>query len=196
MPENVAHAPLDELRRSIEEAEASGARAARTMTLATSGPNGAHARTVVARVIGVDGVRFHSSSPSLKTSDLLVEARCSAVFFWPVLGRQVVLTGNACESSRDVAGEVYASLSRDLQKLAWTHYELADHPGPSMEEIAQTFAALREDSRVTTPPPSWAAFDLVPRRIDFWQAGTHDAPPERARFERQGNLWHRFAMLP
>jgi pyridoxamine 5'-phosphate oxidase len=45
-------------------------------------------------------------------------------------------------------------------------------------------------------PASWTTIEVVPARMDFWQAGGELTPPARTRFVRDGDGWRSFPVLP
>ncbi|WP_345412344.1 pyridoxamine 5'-phosphate oxidase family protein [Pseudonocardia xishanensis] len=170
-----------------------------TMTLATAGPAGPRARTVVVTGIDSAAVRFHSSAPTGKTVDLAADPRASAVFHWPGLGRQAVLTGLLAELPRAVSAEAYPTRPRQLQLVAWVYEDLlprlsgpdyAIEPGAVEAHFAAHTAGAQE------VPPSWTTLALTPTQIDFWRAGTADTPPARTRFVGSERGWRSFPVLP
>jgi pyridoxamine 5'-phosphate oxidase len=161
------------------------------MTLATADATGApHARTVLATVIDGAGVRFHSSTPTVKTRDIGANPRVSAVFLWADLGRQVVLHGSARELDDAVSRAAFPTRPRPLQLLAWVYEELTpDAPvPPGAVQGAYDAAADRVEM-----PPSWTTVQITPDRLDFWQGGT---PPGKTRFVRTVDGWDSYLVLP
>jgi pyridoxamine 5'-phosphate oxidase len=201
VPEQLEPDALAVLRRWVAEATAADLPLPTTMTLATTGPDGPHARTVLVTVVDDDGVRFHSSAPTTKTRDLAADPRASGVFHWPALGRQAILTGRAAELDAAAALAAYPTRPRQLQLLAWAYEELT--PGlaaPSYRvapgAVEAAFAAAADDPRSTAAPAGWTTIALTPARIDFWQAGTPTTPPTKTRYERAGGSWTSFPVLP
>ncbi len=203
MPENLTGAPLPILDRWVAEAEAAGLPLPSTMTLATADAAGApHARTVLVTQIDHQGLRFHSSTPTTKTEDIAANPRVSAVFHWPALGRQVILTGTARELPTEVSDAAYPTRPRQLQLVAWAYEDLAPQ-GPGTDgEVDQTRIRERFDAAAAreplTRPTGWTTLELSPWRIDFWQAGTEDTPPTKTRFTRPDgtDAWRVVDTLP
>lgn len=161
------------------------------MTLATADATGApHARTVLATVIDGAGVRFHSSTPTVKTRDIGANPRVSAVFLWPDPGRQVVLHGTARELDAATSRAAFPTRPRPLQLLAWVYEELT--PDVPLEPGAAQRAYDEAVDRVEMPS-SWTTVQITPDRLDFWQGGT---PPAKTRFVRSAAGWEHYAVLP
>ena len=63
-----------------------------TMTFATADASGLpHARTVLITEVDATSVRFHSSRPTTKTTDIAAQPRASGVFYWPGRDRKSVV---------------------------------------------------------------------------------------------------------
>lgn len=170
-----------------------------TMSLATAGVDGPRARTVVVTGIDEASVRFHSSAPTGKTVDQARDPRASAVFLWPALGRQAVLTGLLAEAPRAVTDEAYPTRPRQLQLVAWAYEDLLPTltgPDYAIPEgaVEQRFAAHADAAQEA--PPSWTTLALTPAQVDFWRAGTADTPPARTRFVGSERGWRSFPVLP
>lgn len=201
MPEDLEPDALTVLVRWIAEAGAAGLPVPSAMTFATSGPDGPHARMVLATVVGPDGLRFHSSLPTTKTRDLAADPRASAVFHWPSLGRQAILTGRAALLDATTTAAAYPDRPFQLRMLAWAYDELLPRlTGPRYEvapgAVERAFDAAAADPRSAAAPPSWTTITFAPVRVDFWQAGTGTTPPRKTRYERSGTGWRSFPVLP
>lgn len=170
-----------------------------TMTLATAGPAGPSARTVVVTAVDAQSVRFHTSAPTGKTVDRAADDRAAGVFHWPALGRQAVLTGRLVELPREVTEAAYRTRPRQLQLVGWVYDDLLpqlrgpDHEVPA-GAVEERFAA--HAAGAATAPPSWTTLALVPSRLDLWRAGTADTPPARTRCVREADTWRSVPVLP
>jgi pyridoxamine 5'-phosphate oxidase len=188
------------LARWVREAGAAGAPLPTTMTLATTGPDGPHARTVLVTVVDDESVRFHSSTPTGKTRDLAADPRASGVFHWPGLGRQAILTGRAVPLDPAVSRAAFPTRPRQLQLVAWAYEALL--PGLSAPyavapgAVESAFDAAAADPASAAAPSSWTTIAFTPSRIDFWQAGTATTPPAKSRYERGPDGWAAFPVLP
>lgn len=169
------------------------------MALATADAAGVpHARTVLVTAIDATSLRFHSSTPTTKTSDLAANPHASGVFHWPDRGRQVVVQGTAAELDAATSRAAFPTRPRSLQLVAWAYEELM--PGLEPPDLAVPEGAVEEayaraagNPRSVAMPPSWTTIRLVPTRLDFWQAG---APPTRTRYVADGEGWRHFPVLP
>ncbi|NEE04462.1 pyridoxine/pyridoxamine 5'-phosphate oxidase [Phytoactinopolyspora halotolerans] len=191
--------PLHTLANWAEQAENAGEPSPRTMTFATAGADGIpHARTVLTTVIDDESVHFHSSSPTTKTLNLAENPRCSGVFYWPGLARQVVLDGTARELPDDVSRQAYPTRPPQLQLLAWVYEELNDdNPITTVDpdEVQRAFYAHARRGPLQMPP-SWTTVSLAPHRMIFWVSHGPDEPPTRTCFDLTDGSWRRRHVLP
>jgi pyridoxamine 5'-phosphate oxidase len=94
----------------------------------------------------------------------------------------------------------YPTRPRQLQLLAWAYESLL--PGLSAPygvapgAVESSFAAAAGDPASAAAPASWTTIALTPARIDFWQAGTETTPPTKTRYDRAGDSWTSFPVLP
>ncbi|TDC52604.1 hypothetical protein E1212_08405 [Jiangella ureilytica] len=185
-------------------AAAGGGSAARCFTFTTASPDGApHARTVLATAIDDAAVRFHTSRPSVKTTDVVANPRAAGVFFWPSPARQVTLHGRAAvlTPSPSEARSWYAALSPRLRALAWTHDEVADASGgvegaPVDPAVVRAVFERYIAADPPQPPPSWTPLALVPDRVDVWWMPEGSGIATRARFIRHDGGWSHRYVLP
>lgn len=163
-----------------------------TMTFATADAAGVpHARTVLVTAVDGEGVRFHSSSPTVKTRDIAVQPRVSGVFYWP--GRQIVLAGSAAELPEADSRAAFGSRPLGLRRIAWAYAELGVDRELGDGEVERAFAAAGAAAEM---PAGWTTIRLVPDRVDFWQGGTDEVAAAKTRFVRVDGGWRHHAALP
>lgn len=204
MAQELSGNPLDVLGRWVAEATDAGLPAPSTMTFATADAAGVpHARTVLVTVIDSESLRFHSSTPTTKTTDLATRPQGSGVFHWPALGRQVVVHGAARELAPAASRAAFGTQPRQLQLVAWAYDDLLPTlSAPDGEVAPGAFRRAFDCAALGDPthrgvPESWTTIELVPSRVDVWQAGTDTTPPTRTRFVLgQAGTWRRFPVLP
>jgi pyridoxamine 5'-phosphate oxidase len=166
-----------------------------TMTFATADVSGVpHARTVLITEIDATSVRFHSSRPTTKTLDIAAQPRASGVFYWP--GRQVVLRGVASELAAAVSRAAFPTRPLGLRRLAWAYESLGAAGSDSAVAPGEIERAFAGAGAAEEMPPSWTTIQLVPDRVDFWQAGDDDTPATKSRFTRDGGAWTSGPALP
>ena len=142
------------------------------MVLATVGPDGRPStRVVLLKDFDARGFVFYTNFHSRKGSELLAHPDAALCFYWPSLERQVRIEGTTQAVDAQEADAYFASRARESQIGAWA--SLQSQPLPSREALLQRVAAVeqRYAGQPVPRPPHWSGFLLVPRRMEFWQAG-------------------------
>lgn len=190
--------PLQLLTEWVRAVEAAGAGSPRCFTFTTATADGSpHARTVLATGIDESAVRFNTSRPSVKTSDLAANPRAAGVFFWPSLVRQVTLHGRAVELPAAESRSAYPAQSPNLRALAWAYDELGATAGDAVDpEVVRAVFERHLAEDPPEPPPSWTAFALTPARMDFWWMPDGAGVATRARFTLGPDGWSQRYVLP
>ncbi len=165
--------PVLQLDRWIADAAAAAVHEPHAMVLATVGVDGRpHARVVLCRGAGADGLRFYSNYESAKGRQLAARAWASALFFWPALERQVRVEGAIEKLSSEDSAAYFASRPRESQLGAWASPQ--SEPLPDRQTLLDRLAEVtaRFDGRDVPLPPFWGGYRLLPDRFEFWQGRT------------------------
>lgn len=165
--------PVAQLDRWIADAAAAAVHEPHAMVLATVGEEGRpHARVVLCRGAGADGLRFFSNYESAKGRQLAARPWASALFFWPALERQVRVEGAIERLSREDSAAYFASRPRESQLGAWASPQ--SEPLPDRQALLDRLAEVtaRFDGQDVPLPPFWGGYRLVPDRFEFWQGRT------------------------
>ena len=173
---------LDQFRKWFEEA--GGLREPNAMVLATSAPN---ARVVLLKGYSERGFVFFTDRSSAKGSELAADPRCSLVFPWHELERQVRVLGRA-EPLDDAVGDAYFGSRPRGSQLSAAASEQSSVIG-TRDELEARRALLAEQHGDAVPRPErWGGYRVVPESVEFWQ-GRPDRLHDRMRFRRDGNAW-------
>jgi len=134
---------------------------------------GPSARVVLCRGLGDDGIRFFTNYESRKGSELAANASAAAVFFWPVLRRQVRLEGAVRKLSAADSDAYFARRPRGHQLGAWASTQ--SHAIDSLDVVRARHAELdlAWKGQDVPRPPFWGGYLLVPAAIELWQEGEH-----------------------
>ncbi len=158
-----------------EEAEAAGDPNAGSFVLATVTPAGQPtARVLLFKGWTRRGFRFFTNYRSPKARDLTANPRAAAVFFFPLLERQVRVEG-VCERLAPSDSDAYFAARPQASQLgAWASEQ--SHPIESLEQVRQRMKALSarlsSDWKEGVPrPPHWGGYEFVALRIELWIAG-------------------------
>jgi pyridoxamine 5'-phosphate oxidase len=185
-PEALGPDPIAALGRWVDEAVSAGAPSPNAMLLASVDADGQpHARYVLLRGLGADGLRFFTNQESPKASQVESSGRAAATFGWHESHRQVRITGRVSRLSAEDNDAYFASRPRSTQIGSWASDQ--SRPLESRGVLDERVSALAErfaDAEVPRPP-HWGGYVLRPAAIEFWQ-GQPDRLHDRIRFTSDG----------
>src|SRR5262249_33285922 len=112
--------PTKQIEKWLHEAVEAGHPEATAMNLATITPQGDPAtRVVLVKGIDTQGLVFFTNYNSEKGRDLEKHPRAAGNLFWPLLERQIRVTGTAGKISREDSEAYFRSRPRESQLGAW-----------------------------------------------------------------------------
>jgi pyridoxamine 5'-phosphate oxidase len=166
------------------------------MTLATVGEDGRpSARLVSLKRLEDDALVFTTALWTRKAAEMRLNPQVAAVFYWPLLGRQVRVEGRGELAERELAEELFAGRPRDhqLQTLVSRQGAAIEALEPLRERLG-TLRAQTEGSPIECPP-EWGAIRIVPDRVELWEEAP-DRLHERRLFEAAGDGWRLSRLAP
>ncbi len=158
-------------------------------TLATVDESGMpYQRTVLLKYYDKDGFVFFTNYSSRKAAQLAANPKCSLLFPWITLERQVIIQGVAEKISTAESLRYFASRPRESQIGAWVSNQ--SEVITSRKFLMQKLSEIREKfHHGEIPLPSfWGGYRIVPQAIEFWQGGParlHD----RFLYQKHGGDW-------
>lgn len=158
-------------------------------TLATVDEAGMpYQRTVLLKYYDKDGFVFFTNYGSRKAAQLAANPKCSLLFPWITLERQVIIQGVAEKISTAESLRYFASRPRESQIGAWVSNQ--SEVITSRKFLMQKLSEIREKfHHGEIPLPSfWGGYRIVPQAIEFWQGGParlHD----RFLYRKSGEAW-------
>jgi pyridoxamine-phosphate oxidase len=187
--------PLAILGAWLDEARQAGVPAPAAMTLATASSAGRpSARTVSLKRLEGDALVLTSALWTRKAREIEANPRVALLFYWPALGRQVHVSGEAALAERALAEQLFAE--RDPAHRLQTVVSRQGEPIDDLDEIRARLAHLAEVQETAPPcPEDWGAFRIRPETIEFWSEAS-DRLHERRLFEREGGGWTLTLLAP
>lgn len=172
-PSAAPSAPLPLFVEWFAEAVAAGQTEPHTMSLATVDGDGLpDVRTVMLHGADEDGFHFASHAGSAKGRQLTAHPRAALGFYWPSQGRQIRVRGDVTTQSPEVS---QADLHvRSTGALAAALVGHQSEVLGSQEELEQESVAAWERAQADpkAPAPTWTAYALAPREVEFFQGDT------------------------
>ncbi len=181
--------PLQVLDRWLGDAREAGVPAPAAMTLVTANADARpSARVVSLKRLEAGALVFTTGLWTRKAEELSGNPAVAAVFFWPTLGRQARVEGEAETAERELADELFAARPRghQLQTLVSRQGERIEGLDQMRERLGTLLA--EEDDRPIACPADWGAVRIRPRRVEFWEEGS-DRLHERLLYTDGENGW-------
>ncbi|MCW2855949.1 MAG: pdxH [Marmoricola sp.] len=188
--------PLELFSTWFEIARAAGITEPNAMVLSTVDAGGApSSRTVLLKGFDARGFVFFTNHESRKGVALAADPRCSLLFGWYGLQRQVRIEGTADVVRRSETDAYFASRPRDSQIGAWASAQSREVA--SRETLEATYDEIRAYylGQDIPAPPYWGGYRVRPSTIEFWQ-GRRGRMHDRLVYRRTGETWSTHRLAP
>ncbi len=177
----------------LGEAIDAGEPMANAMALATCDAAGLPSvRMVLFEDVDERGFTFQTNLESPKAQALAAIPRAAAVFFWPLLVRQVRVTGPVSVLGRDEVAAYFSAAPSAIQAMIRACRQstvIADRAA-----LERAYLAALDSSEIGVPP-YWGGYRLHIETIEFWQ-GRQNWLQDRLRYTRDGASWRIERLVP
>ena len=140
------------------------------MTLATSGTDGIPAaRIVLLKDFNEQGFVFYTNYGSHKSQQLTDNPNAALVLYWPMLQRQVRITGSITKVSHEESEAYHRTRPRGSQlgALASDQSDVISDRDMLERKLIELDARYRDHE--VPLPKNWGGYRLAPGSIEFWQ---------------------------
>jgi pyridoxamine 5'-phosphate oxidase len=193
---NASADPFAQFNAWMDEALARSMPEPNAMTLVTTDDEGQpQARVVLLRGADPSGFVFFTNYASAKGQQISAHPRVSLLFFWPLLGRQIRISGKANRVADAESDAYFASRPRGHQIGAWASEQSAVI---ASREVLEARTAQIETKFAGGPvprPAHWGGFRVQPHVLEFWQ-GQENRLHDRLRYRLDGSRWIRERLSP
>jgi pyridoxamine 5'-phosphate oxidase len=188
--------PVRQLDGWLAQAAAAGVPLPNAFALATADDEGMPSvRYVLLNGLDAEGLRYFTYRGSRKGRDVAINPWAAAAFWWPLLDRQVRVSGSVRLLSETESLAYWRTRPRGSQ-LSATVSSQGQEVG-SREELEARVAELAGRSPDQLPlPPMWGGYLIVPRIFEFWESRP-DRLHDRIEYRRAGDgSWHSRRLQP
>ncbi len=187
--------PVSMFRRWLDEALAAGLHEPNAMVISTvAGDGQPSSRMVLLKGLDEHGFVFFTNHTSRKAHELEIDPRCSLLFPWHPLERQVRIEGAAQVLDRESVEAYHRLRPRSAQLGAWASTQ-SQQVG-SRTELNDAYAAMEQrfEGIAVPVPDHWGGYRIAPETVEFWQ-GRPGRMHDRLVYTRAAGAWqiHRLA---
>ena len=188
--------PTDLFSDWLDVAIKAGVPEPHAMTLSTVDSHGCpDARVLLLKDLDEGGWYFAANSLSPKGKQIQQHADVALSFYWPQLGRQVRIKGQAINLGSARGAEDF--LARSLGSRATA---LVGHQSEILRDPIELDALFQAQLQRLTDSPSlvedaWAVYVVRAQEVEFWQ-GAADRRHLRLRYRREKSEWRKALLWP
>lgn len=187
--------PLAVLERWLGDAHDARVTDPQSVAFVTVGAGGRPtARTVSLKRLEPSALVFTSALWTRKAREIEANPHVALLFYWPALGRQVHVAGDATLAERALSEELFAE--RDPSHQLQTIVSRQGEPIEDLAPLRARHAQLREAMEAAPDcPPDWGAIRVSPHAVEFWSQA-EDRLHDRLLYQRDGERWSLTRLSP
>lgn len=188
--------PITLFTQWLGHAVDSGVAEPHAMTLSTVASTGRpSARVLILKDVDDVGWHFAVNSASRKGVELARNPAVALTFYWPQLGRQIRVEGNALADPPTVTADDFLARSASARAMVLTDRQ--SQPYENAAEIAEALAKahLALEHSPTLVPTQWVSYAVAADGVEFWQSDP-SRQHRRLRYERDATGWSTTLLWP
>ena len=167
---HISASPTEQFGKWMDEALTSGIPDANAMSLATEGADGfPQSRIVLLKDYSKTGLTFFTNYHSDKGKAIAQNPKVSLHFFWPILERQIRISGFAEKTSAEISNTYFQSRPYASRMAAVISDQSS--PIPGRDYLEERFAKLEQELQGADLqcPSHWGGYIVKPVKFEFWQ---------------------------
>lgn len=147
-----------------------------------------YCRMVLLKYYDDDGFVFYTNLESNKAVQIGGNDQVALLFFWPTLGRQISIRGNASKISKSETMKYFVTRPRGSQVGAWVSAQSSIITSRSLLEAKYAEIKKKFADKEVPLPSFWGGYRVVPDSIEFWQSRTNRLH-DRFEYSKSGGNW-------
>ena len=190
--------PIEQFRAWFTEALASSSMREPTYVVLSTLSQSGHpsSRVVLLKDLTSEGgFVFYTNFNSQKGQELSNNPKCSLLFYWDELYRQVRVKGEATPIDDDDADRYFASRARASQIGAWASLQSSTLEDRETLEARVAHFEKEFANKDVPRPEHWSGFVVAATQIEFWQGQDHRLH-DRTRYSRAQGAWEFERLYP
>ncbi len=188
--------PVTMFRGWLADALSAGVHEPNAMVLCTvSASGGPASRIVLLKGLDEQGFAFYTNYGSRKGTELAASPRCSLLFPWHVLERQVRVEGVATRLDAEENDAYFATRPRVSQIGAWASPQSEVVADRTVLDARYAQMAERFGEGAVPRPEHWGGYRVEPETVEFWQ-GRLGRMHDRLRYRRTREGWATERLAP
>ena len=160
-----------------------------------SNENKPDSRVVLLKAVNENGFTFFTNYTSDKAEQIENNNNVALNFYWPVLERQVRISGVAQKISAKKSDTYFKSRPRESQMGAWVSEQskVIDLYHSFMDTLNKLESTFKE--KEVERPLHWGGYSISPNKVEFWQ-GRPSRLHDRLVYELNGEIWNKKRLAP
>jgi pyridoxamine 5'-phosphate oxidase len=154
-----------------------------------------HARIVLLKGLTGEGLFFYTNYESAKAVEMDSNPAVAALFFWPLLERQVRIEGEVRKITPAESDHYFSERPRESQIGAWASPQ--SQVVESTEVLGQLYAKAEQrfEGQPVPRPPFWGGYCILPVSFEFWQ-GQPARMHHRFKYHQEKGMWQVDQLAP
>lgn len=162
--------PHEAFRSWLDEAIKAEVKEPHTCTLATVDSEGCpDARILSLKRLDERGWHFSIRGDGPKAQQIAGNKNVALTFYWPQVGRQIRLRGEAIQLSAEECARDFLDhpLNSRIAAVASKQSQVLENRGELQRRVADVKLAIAEGTDLAFP--EWRVYAIIPRSVEFWQ---------------------------
>ena len=159
----------------------------------TSAQGQPSSRVVLLKQLTPEGLVFFTNYQSRKGEEISKNQQVAALFFWPLLERQIRVEGKATRTPESLSDKYFNE--RPLESRIAAIISPQSATIPSRQWLDDAFENAKQNLTSLKRPAYWGGYIILPHLIEFWQ-GRPNRLHDRIVFRLTDQVWHISRLAP